>query len=210
MKCDNATRYILILASFCIHRVGFGGKLVHKMRKASSNLIPSANRSSNNPASISGSNGSAATALPLPSTIGPNSSSMRSARDSVGGTHDSGLASTGDLHHDDSSSVGSGSLDSGQNSPAIEVGCFFERKKFVRTLSRQIFRAYLVNPEVIFFCRCLGPILVHASCQTAPHCKAPVNSIRSFTLLWPSRTLPTGRGFPLLTTPMATTRTMTP
>ena len=90
---------------------------MHKMRKASSNLIPSANRSSNN----SGSNGSAATALPLTSAIGPHSSSMRSARDSMGGTHDSGLASTGDLHHDDSSSVGSGSLDSGQNSPAIEV-----------------------------------------------------------------------------------------
>jgi len=102
-------------------KVGFGGKLVHKMRKASSNLIPSANRSSNNPAANMGSNGSAATALPLLSTLGPNSSSMRSARDSVGGAHDSGLASTGDLHHDDSSSVGSGSLDSGQNSPAIEM-----------------------------------------------------------------------------------------
>lgn len=107
---------------------------MHKMRKASSNLIPSANRSSNNPAANMGSNGSAATALPLLSTLGPNSSSMRSARDSVGGAHDSGLASTGDLHHDDSSSVGSGSLDSGQNSPAIEVGLL---ETFVGTSSRR-------------------------------------------------------------------------
>ena len=98
--------------------------MVHKMRKASSNLIPSANRSSNNPVSSSG-NGSAAIALPLASNIGPVCSSMRGARDSLGATHDSGLASTGDLHHDDSSSVGSESLDSGQNSPAIEVGHLF-------------------------------------------------------------------------------------
>ena len=109
-------------------RVGFGGKLVHKMRKASSNLIPSSNRSSNPPAN-SGIDGSTATALPLPSpVVGPNNSSMRGApgsrlstRDIVGGAQDSGMAPTGDLHLDDSSSVGSGSLDSGQNSPANEV-----------------------------------------------------------------------------------------
>ena len=94
------------------HRIGFGGKVLYKMRKASSTLMP--NRSNNNVPGGSGVNPGGVPGGGVQARSNNRSSSRGRGFDG----HDGGGGGAG---HDDSSSIGSGSLDSGQHSPLTEV-----------------------------------------------------------------------------------------